>query len=147
MHQCLEIFFHVLWNVLRSVQWKKDDNLLKGNFRPVSILTSISKIYENVLYNQLLGPFYAIFNNFLSAFRKGHSCKSLLLKFVEDMKNALDQKHAVVRYIWIFPRHSIACHTACWWQSCMHTDYPPPPAAYSVIICVGTGRGSKYSTP
>ena len=75
--------------------FKKDDNLLKGNFRLVSILTSISKIYENVLNHQLLGHFYAIFNDLLSAFRKGHSCQSLLLKFVEDMKNALDQKHAV----------------------------------------------------
>ena len=33
--------------------FKKPDNLLKGNFRTVSILTSISKIYENVLNNQL----------------------------------------------------------------------------------------------
>ena len=73
----------------------KDDNLLKGNFRPVSILTSISKIYENVVNNQLLGHFYEIFNDLLSAFRKGHSCQLSLLKFVEDMKNALDQKHAV----------------------------------------------------
>ena len=39
--------------------------------------------------------FYAIFNDLLSAFRKGYSCQSLLLKFVEDMKNALDQKHTV----------------------------------------------------
>ena len=75
--------------------FKKDDNLLKGNFRPVSILTSISKIYENVVNNQLLGHFYEIFNDLFSAFRKGHSCQLLLLKFVEDMKNALDQKHAV----------------------------------------------------
>ena len=65
------------------------------------------------------------------------------------MKNALDQKHAVqwVRYLWIFPRHLIACHTTCWWQSCMHTDYPPPPAAYSVITWVGAGSGWKYLTP
>ena len=75
--------------------FKKDDYLLKGNFRPVSILTSISKIYENVVNNQLLGHFYEIFNDLLSAFRKGHSCQLLLLKFVEYMKNALDQKHAV----------------------------------------------------
>ena len=74
---------------------KKDDNLRKGNFRPVSILTSLSKIYETVLNNQLLRYFYAIFNDLLSAFRKGYSCQSLLLKFVEDMKNALDQKHTV----------------------------------------------------
>ena len=75
--------------------FKKDENLLKGNFRPVSALTSISKIYENVLNNQLFGHFYTIFNYLFSAFRKGHSCQSLLLKFVEHMKNVLDQKHAV----------------------------------------------------
>ena len=91
------------WNVFPDIMkcaevspiFKKDDNLLKGNFRSVSILTSIFKIYENVVNNQLLGHFYEIFNDLLSAFRKGHSCQLLLLKFVEDMKNALDQKHTV----------------------------------------------------
>ena len=52
-----------------------------------------------------------------------------------------------VRYLWIFPRHSIDRHTACWWQSCMHTDYPPPPAAHSVTTWVGAGSGLKYPTP
>ena len=86
----------MLWNVLRSVPFlKKDENLLQGNFGPVSILTSLSKIYETVLKNKLLRYFYAIFNDLLSAFRKGYSYQALLLKFVEDMKNALDQEHRV----------------------------------------------------
>ena len=93
MHHCLEISFQMFWNMLSPI-FKKDDNLLKGDFRSVNILTSVSKIYEKVLNNQLLWHLNAIFNDLLSAFRKGHSSQSLL-KFVEDMKNALDQKHAV----------------------------------------------------
>ena len=33
--------------------FKKDDNLNKENYRPVSVLTSISKVFESVLNDQL----------------------------------------------------------------------------------------------
>ena len=33
---------------------KKDENLNKNNFRPVSILTGISKMYESVIKDQML---------------------------------------------------------------------------------------------
>ena len=78
-----------------SPVYKKQDKLQKGNYRPVSILTCISKIYESVLNDQLLEYFNVIFNDFISAFRKGHSCQSLLLKFIDDIKSALDNKHTV----------------------------------------------------
>ena len=32
---------------------KKDDSLDKSNYRPVSILLLISKVYERLIYNQL----------------------------------------------------------------------------------------------
>ena len=51
-----------------------DDNLLNGNVRPVSIMTSLSKIYETVLHNQLLRHLYVIFIDLLSVFRKGYCC-------------------------------------------------------------------------
>ena len=60
-----------------SPVYKKQDKLQKGNYRPVSILTCISKIYESVLNDQLLEYFNVIFNDFISAFRKGHICQSL----------------------------------------------------------------------
>ena len=53
-----------------SPVFKKGDKLNKNNFRPVSILTGISKIFEYVLNEQLLAHFNAIFHTFLSAFRK-----------------------------------------------------------------------------
>ena len=120
--------------------FKKDDNLLKGNFRPVSILTSISKIYENVVNNQLLGHFYEIFNDLLSAFRKGHSCQLLLLK---DMKNALDQKHAVGALFMDLSK-AFDCLPHGLLVAKLHAyGLTPPPVAYLVITWVGAGSGSN----
>ena len=45
-----------------------------------------------------------------------------------------------VRYLWIFPRNSIACHTACWWQSCMHTDDPLLPARWLLEWAPAAGQ-------
>ena len=64
--------------------------LNKCNYRPVSILTTISKIYESILNDQLCDYFKSIFDVFLSAYRKGYSCQSVLIKFIEDWKDALD---------------------------------------------------------
>ena len=49
--------------------------------------------------DQLLGHFASIFNNLLNAFRKGHSCQTLLIKSIEDWKSALDEnKHVGVLF-------------------------------------------------
>ena len=73
--------------------FKKEDNLFKGNYRPVSVLTVISKLYESVLNKQMVDHFSELFNTLLSAFRKHYSCQSLLLKLIEDIKSALDKGH------------------------------------------------------
>ena len=70
---------------------KKDDNLIRGNYRPVSVLPISSKVYETVMNDQLFGYFLHKFHEFLSAFRKRFSCQSLLLKAVDDWKYTLDQ--------------------------------------------------------
>ena len=75
--------------------YKKGDNLIKENYRPVSILTAISKLYESVLNDQLSSHFSDIFDNLLSAFRKGYSCQSLLIKCVDDWKVCLDKNEIV----------------------------------------------------
>ena len=75
--------------------YKKSDKMYKGNYRPVSVLSTISKLYESVMNDQLVCHFVSIFNNLLSAFRKGHSCQTLLVKCVEDWKMALDDNKYV----------------------------------------------------
>ena len=71
--------------------FKKEANLFKGNYRPASVLTVISKLYEIILNNQMVNHFRDLFNSLLSAFRKHYNCQSLLLKLIEDIKSALDK--------------------------------------------------------
>ena len=47
-----------------SPSYKKSDNLVKGNCRPVSILTTLSKLYEWTMNYQLFDHFISIFDNF-----------------------------------------------------------------------------------
>ena len=75
--------------------YKKENNLHKGNYRPVSVLTAVSKIYESVINEQMVDYFMNIFDKFLTAFRKKHSCQSLSIKLIEDWKEALDRNEIV----------------------------------------------------
>ena len=36
---------------------KKDEDTRKENYRPVSVLTALSKVYEKVMYDQLYNTF------------------------------------------------------------------------------------------
>ena len=63
---------------------KKNSNLNKENYRPVSIVPVISKIYERAINEQLTSYFNQHFNVHLSAFRPGYACQSTLLRITED---------------------------------------------------------------
>ena len=69
-----------------SSLFKKKDALSKINYRPVSILLALSKIYEKAVSVQLADYFGHIFSSLLSAFRKVYSCKSTLLNMIENFK-------------------------------------------------------------
>ena len=43
--------------------FKKEDSLLKANYRPVSILATLSKVYEKLIYPQIYEYFTVIFSN------------------------------------------------------------------------------------
>ena len=78
-----------------SPLFKKDDNMDKRNFRPVSILACISKVFERVYNDQMIAFFEEMLSAFLSAFRKKYSCETVLIKMIEDWKYLLD-KHKVI---------------------------------------------------
>jgi hypothetical protein len=71
--------------------YKKGNNLEVGNYRPVSILPIMSKIYEEQMVNQFNVYFENIFSKYLSGFRSKHSCESVLLRMVENIKKYVDQ--------------------------------------------------------
>ena len=70
---------------------KSGDGVTKKNYRPVSILSSIPKIYENILYNQL----NKFFNGKLSklrGFRKAFSTQHCLVVMIKKWKKSIDQR-------------------------------------------------------
>ena len=61
-----------------------------SNFRPVSILNSFSKIFEQVLKKQLCGHFDECLSIFIAAYRKQYSTQHVLLRLIEEWKENLD---------------------------------------------------------
>ena len=74
---------------------KKNDHLCKQNYRPVSILPSLSKIFERHLCEQLQTYFNDIFNPLVAAYRKKYSCHNVLLDFIDKWRVSLDRNEFV----------------------------------------------------
>ena len=72
--------------------FKNSDSFHKKNYRPITVVPSVSKVFERLLVNQML-PFV---NNFLSpnlcAYRQGYDTQHALLKLVETCKKTLDNR-------------------------------------------------------
>ena len=73
--------------------YKNDGRADKSNYRPISILSNVSKIYERYLYGQLYYNFDKnIFSKNQCGFRKGFSTQHVRLVMIEKMKIARDSK-------------------------------------------------------
>ena len=72
--------------------FEKEEKRDKSNYRPVSILSVIFKIYERLTHDQTYKYFDQIFSKFQSGFRKGFSTQNCLLHMVENWKESLDQR-------------------------------------------------------
>ena len=70
--------------------FKKEYSFDKSNYRPVSILPLLSKVYEKVIYNQLSGYSESFLNNILCGFRKAHSTQHALFKLLQSWQQVLD---------------------------------------------------------
>ena len=68
------------------------------NYRPVSLLTSISKIFEKVAHNQLTTYFKAnkLFYKGQYGFRDEHSTELASLELIDRVMNAFENKHTPV---------------------------------------------------
>ena len=70
--------------------YKKKSKLSKENYRPISSLPNISKVYERCLYDQISIYFETIFSKFQRGFRKGYSAQHCLVAMIEKWKTAVD---------------------------------------------------------
>ena len=71
---------------------KKKETTNKNNYRPVSVLPCISKLFEKMLYAQIHSFIDKFLSPYLCGFRKGYSTQDCLLVMVETWKKALDKK-------------------------------------------------------
>ena len=62
---------------------KKDDPTDKTNFRPISVLSLLSKVFERVIYNQLGKYMDTFLNKLLCGFRKARSAQHALFKLLQ----------------------------------------------------------------
>ena len=70
-------------NAIITPVHKKSPKTSKDNFRPVSILPNISKIYERVIFKQTSEFFEPILSKYQCDFRKGFSAQHCLLAMLE----------------------------------------------------------------
>ena len=82
-----------IWKCARIIPLHKGGDLLDtNNYRPISIICSISKVLEKIIYNQLSHYLntYNILSPVQSVFRPNHSTTTALLTFSNDLYSAAD---------------------------------------------------------
>ena len=72
--------------------FKKKDPLDKTNYRPVSVLPPVSKIFERLMQKQINEHIKNKLSPYLCGYRKGFSTQYALLSLIERWKKILDEK-------------------------------------------------------
>ena len=75
--------------------YKKDDNTDNTNYRPISILPSISKIFERLMFKEITTYVSNLFSPYLCGFRKGYNAQHVLLRLKHKRNKCLDKKECV----------------------------------------------------
>ena len=70
--------------------YKAGDSTCKKNFRPVSALSPLSKIFDRLMYSQILPSIRSKLSNLSCGFREGYSTQHALLRLMETCKKCLD---------------------------------------------------------
>ena len=115
-HLCVPlkiIFDNILQTGIFPDQWKKanvtpvhkkNDKQLITNYRPISLLPILAKVYERIIFRNVYN--YLISNNLItknqSGFRPGDSVTNQLLSLVNDIHTAFDDKNCLeVRSVYL----------------------------------------------
>lgn len=78
--------------------YKKDDETLFTNYRPISLLPTISKIFEKIIFNQMYTYFKEknLFYNAQYGFREGHSTDLAALELVDRITIEMDKMNTPI---------------------------------------------------
>ena len=78
--------------------YKKDDSMVFSNYRPVSLLCSLSKVFEKIMYNRLLAFLekYKIIYRYQFGFRKYHSTYLAVMALIDRIIKYLEDGDHIV---------------------------------------------------
>jgi sarcosine oxidase/L-pipecolate oxidase len=80
-----------MFSIIKPI-FKKGNKMNPTNYRPISLSTSFSKVYEKVLFNRLAAHFNTnkllVGNQF--GFRKGIAIEDAIFKLINETLNALN---------------------------------------------------------
>ena len=110
MRECGRLPFIIFDNILETGifpdQWKeanvtpvhkKNDKQIISNYRPISLLPILAKVFERIVFKNLYN--FLVFNNLItknqSGFRPGDSCTNQLLSLANDIHTAFDDKNCL----------------------------------------------------
>ena len=86
--------------------FKKGDSKYLTNYRPVSLLSSLSKLLEKIMYKRLYNflKWYNIFNVEQFRFRPGHPTSHVTTLVISNIADAFEKKLLTIGVSWIFPK-------------------------------------------
>ena len=106
---------------------KKDEPADKENYKPVTILPLLSKIFERLIYDQLDRKLEQYLSSLLCGYKTAHSTQHALFRRLQEWQNELDKcshkalhlgccgSHRAASGIYLKPL--TACHMTCWLQN------------------------------
>ena len=135
--------------------FKKGDIQLSGNYRPISLLSSVSKVFEKAAYGQLYEYFssQALFYDSQYGFRKYHSTELAALELVDRIHKEIDENKIPfsvflrsVKSLWHPWSRHIATQTTVLWNyrhslRYQYVDYNGASSSMKVLT-TGVPQGS-----
>jgi len=64
--------------------------IIRENYRPITVLPAVDKVFEQIVDKQLVGTFDHRLGKALSAYRKTHSSETTLINLIEHWRFARD---------------------------------------------------------
>ena len=74
---------------------KKAETTIKSNYRPISLLPTVSKLFEKIMFSQINTFFQDKFSPILCGFRQGHSTQHALFNLLQSWQESLDKGEIV----------------------------------------------------
>ena len=81
----------LLFRILQNSRKKGDKSDIK-NYRPVTVLDSVGKVFERLITKQIVQQYDPVLSPYSTAYRKSHSCETTFIRLIEDWRLSLAQK-------------------------------------------------------